>query len=84
MADTVKRRPTQYETRRAIRKLEEAIESLSQYCDPEDEHCSIPAEHREAGRLYLGSWVEGPLGDALAMLKRSQEGERPITSHWQE
>jgi hypothetical protein len=82
MAD--KRRPTQYETRAAIRRLEEGLESLRQFLDPQNDDCSVPAEVREASKSYLQSWVEGPAEGALKMLMRSQEGKPTINSHWQD
>jgi len=54
--------------------LDQAIERLAIFCDPDDERCAVPAAVREAARIYLSTWVAGPLNE-IAM--RDDNPTRP-------
>lgn len=62
------KRLTIMQARAIRRRLEEARESLVQFMEPENENCSVPAEAREASRLYLDSWVLTQIEGALNTL----------------
>jgi hypothetical protein len=76
-------RPTVTQSRAVLRQLEETASSLSDFLDPGNEMCSVPSEAREGmAGLYLHSWVQSPLLDAIKRLECALDG-RPYT-HFQD
>lgn len=39
----------------------EAVRKIDIFCDPEDPRCMVSKEAREESRLYVETWVGGPL-----------------------
>ena len=64
------RKVNSYEARVGIDMLKEAISELEIYLDPNNENCDVRKDMRGEGpQLYLGSWVLGPLQEALRLLE---------------
>jgi hypothetical protein len=59
--------------------LDYAMERLDTFLDPSNPRCTVAPEIREAARLYLDSWVRGPLAEIIA------SDDNPTTSvyDWQ-
>jgi hypothetical protein len=54
----------------ATQRLEEAIRELEIFMDPKNEECDVRGDARGEGtQLYLGSWVLGPMKEALRLLE---------------
>jgi len=53
--------------------LHRSLRACEAASDPTSERCGVAPEHREALRLYLTTWVEGPLRDAIAHLDGDKE-----------
>lgn len=55
--------------------VRQVIEYALEHADMEREGCAVAEEHKEALRLYLDTWVRGPLFDVLEW----DEGKATIT-----
>lgn len=59
-----------YKALLAVDRLKEAISDLETYLDPNNEDCDVRGDARgEGAQLYLGTWVLGPLQEALRLLE---------------
>lgn len=45
--------------------LNTAIGYLNKFLDPNNPGCTVSPEVREAARLYLSTWVRGPLAEIV-------------------
>ncbi len=61
---------------KVIRALEYALEQANM------KNCAVAPEHKEAMRLYLRTWVAGPIEDALQYLRGEKDSWGII--HWQQ
>jgi len=54
-------------TKRERKLIEEALDKLARFDDPDDERCATPPDVRRAARKnrYLMTWVAGPLEAVL-------------------
>jgi hypothetical protein len=53
--------------------LEEAKAKLDRFSDIDDSECAISPDVRRVARIYLDSWVSGPLDVAVRMIKNEPE-----------
>lgn len=60
-------------SQKTVADLQAALKALRAGADPTSPSCGVDAVHREAMRLYLRTWVMGPLETALATII----GEKP-------
>lgn len=58
-------KPTALEMKAGHALLREAAAHLGRFLEPNSERCAVAPEVREAAHLYLESWVEGPLLEAM-------------------
>lgn len=51
-------------------ELDDALESLRHFLDPENGMCAVPEEFRKDPRVqsYLSTWVEGPMARVLGAI----------------
>jgi hypothetical protein len=57
------------EAMRAEYELQQALQSLRAFLDVGNADCDVAPEHRQAAKLYLESWVLGPVQEAVAFLR---------------